>query len=77
MINVKMGVVKFTKPNYELCKLMDCSKEEVDMVVQAGLVTDLATIFLGLADAYGVEKALEMHKLSIEVLIEANEEKGE
>ena len=60
MIKSKLGEVKLTKPNYELCDILDCSKEEVDATVKALLVSDLGSILSALEIQYGMADALEM-----------------
>ena len=60
MIKSKLGEVKLTKPNYELCDILDCSKEEVDATVKALLVADLGSILSALEIQYGMADALEM-----------------
>lgn len=60
MINSQMGTVKLTKPRYELCGLLNCTKEEVDISVRAVLYGDLSVILHGLIEHQGLEQALEM-----------------
>lgn len=60
MIISKLGEVKITRPNYELCKILKCSKSDVDKTVETGLGADLTAILGALADIYGIEHAMEM-----------------
>lgn len=60
MIQTKLGEVKLTKPNYQLCNLLQCSKEDVDITVKSGLIADLCTILKALELEYDIETALEM-----------------
>ena len=75
MIQSKLGEVKLTQPNYELCKLLNCSSEEVDISVEATLSADLSSILMALAHRYGAEKALSMWTHSAQIVID--ELKGE
>lgn len=60
MIQSKLGEVKITRPDYELCKILNCSKSDVDSAVEAGLGADLTSILGALGDIYGAEHAMEM-----------------
>lgn len=71
MIQSKLGEVKITQPNYELCKILNCTKEDVDISVKAGLVADLSAILGALSHRYGTENAMEMWTRSAELYIEA------
>ena len=75
MIQSKLGEVKFTKPNYELCKLLNCKPEDVDLEVEATLFADLSAILMALVHRYGAERALSMWTGSAQMLID--ELKGE
>lgn len=70
MIQSKLGEVKITRPNYELCNILNCSKSDVDNVVEASLGADLTSILGALGDIYGTEHAMEMWTRSAEVYIE-------
>lgn len=71
MIQSKLGEVKITQPIYELCKILNCNKEDVDRVVKAGLVADLASILGALSNRYGTENAMEMWTRCAELYIES------
>lgn len=71
MIQSKLGEVKITRPNYELCELLDCSKTDVDAVTEATLGADLSSILNALASMYGIDHAMEMWTRSAEVYIES------
>lgn len=75
MIQAKMGFVKLTKPNYKLCDLLQCSKQDVDLVVEANLYGDITSILAALADVYGAEKALDMWTKAAEAVVEERSEK--
>ena len=70
MIQSKLGEVKITQPNYELCDVLSCTKEDVDMSVEATLGADLTSILGALGDIYGTEHAMEMWTRSAEFYIE-------
>lgn len=70
MIQSKMGEVKITRPNYELCKLLNCSKSDVDHVVEVTIGADLISILGALNDIYGTEYAMEFWTRSAEVFVE-------
>lgn len=69
MIKSCLGEVHLTKPDYQLCEILNVSKEEVDIVVETGLGADLTAILGALADVYGAEKALEMWTKSAEIFL--------
>lgn len=69
MIESKLGEVKITRPNYELCDLLGCSSSDVDMVVEATIGADLTAILNALASVYGTEHAMEMWTRSAELYI--------
>ena len=60
MIQTKLGEVKLTKPNYKLCDLLQCSKEDVDIVVKSELTADLCSILHALEHEYDPVTAFEM-----------------
>ena len=60
MILSKLGEVKLTKPNYQLCDLLQCSKSEVDTAVKLGLIADLCSILKALELEYDPVTAFEM-----------------
>lgn len=70
MIQSKFGAVKLTRPDYDLCDILSCSKEDVDHVVEATLVADLTSILGALGDIYGTGHAMEMWTRSAETYIE-------
>ena len=70
MIQAKLGEVKITKPNYQLCDLLQCSKGDVDATVKAGLTADLCSILKALELEYDIETALEMWTKAAEIIIE-------
>lgn len=70
MIQSKLGEVKITRPNYELCEVLDCSKHDVDKIVEATIGADLTAILNALADIYGTEHAMVIWTRSAEVYIE-------
>lgn len=71
MIKSCLGEVQLTRPDYKLCDILNIPKEEVDLVVEAGLVADLTSVLGALADVYGAEKALEMWTKSAQRYLEA------
>lgn len=74
MIVTKLGTVKLTKPNYQLCDLLQCSKEDVDIAVKSGLIADLCTILKALELEYDIETALEMWTKAATVIVEERSE---
>lgn len=70
MIISTLGDVTLTKPNYKSCDVLSCTKEDVDMSVEAILGADLTSILGALGDMYGTEHAMEMWTHSAEVYIE-------
>ncbi len=70
MIESNLGKVKITCPNYDLCKILDCSKTDVDAITEAMLGADLTSILGALGDRYGTEHAMEIWTHSAEVYIE-------
>ena len=70
MIKSCLGEVHLTKPDYHLCEILNVPKEDVDIVVEAGLGADLTAILGVLAGVYGAEKALEMWTKSAEIFID-------
>lgn len=69
MIQAKLGAVKLIKPNYQLCELLQCSKEDVDIAVKAGLIGDLCTILKALELEYNIETALEMWTKAATIIV--------
>ena len=70
MIQSILGEVKITRPNYELCNILKCTKEDVDEIVEASLCADLTEIVAALDDIYVTERAMKMWTRSAEVYIE-------
>ena len=68
MIETKMGETKITKPNYKLCNLLSCSKEDVDIAVRAGLTADLCSILHAIKETQGLENALQMWLKAAEII---------
>ena len=60
MIQSKLGEVKLTKPNYQLCELLQCSKEDVDISVKSGLIAYLCSILKALELEFDPATAFEM-----------------
>ena len=60
MIQSKLGEVKLTKPNYQLCELLDCEPSEIDIAVKSGLIADLCSILKALELEYDPVTAFEM-----------------
>ena len=77
MIKSTLGKVKLTQPNYELCELLDCTKEEVDRIVKTGLVADLGAILTALEIRYGLDDALQMWVDTAEIITELHNEEKE
>ena len=59
-----------TRPNYELCDILNCTKEDVDITVEAGLCADLTAILGALGDIYGAEHAMKMWTRAVEHYID-------
>ena len=70
MIQSKLGEVRITRPNYELCHILNCTKDDVDHIVEASIGADLTAILGALGDIYGTEHAMELWTRSAEVYIE-------
>lgn len=70
MIKSTLGEVILTQPNYELCDVLSCTKEDVDMSVEAILGADLTSILGALSDIYGAGHAMEMWTRSAELFRE-------
>ena len=68
MIQSKLGEVKLTKPNYQLCDLLQCSKADVDIAVKSGLIADLCSILHALTLEYDPVTAFEMWTKAAEVI---------
>ena len=60
MIQSKLGEVKLTKPNYQLCDLLQCSKADVDIAVKSELIADHCSILHALRLEYDPVTAFEM-----------------
>lgn len=68
MIQSKLGEVKLTKPNYQLCDLLQCSKSDVDIAVKSGLIADLCSILKALELEYDPVTAFEMWTKAAQVI---------
>lgn len=68
MIETKLGETKITKANYELCKLLNCSKKDVDIVVRSGLTSDLCAILHAIKETHGIDSALDMWLKAAEII---------
>lgn len=77
MITSTLGEVKLTQPNYNLCKTLDCTKDELDTVVKATLVADLGAILKALEIKYGMADALEMWVKVADLVTELYKEEKE
>lgn len=75
MIKSCLGKVHLTRPNYELCKILNVSKEELDNTVMHMLGADTTAILGALADCYGENEALKIWYESAETFIRVK--KGE
>ena len=71
MIESKLGTVKFTKANYELCDLLHCSKEDIDATVKSTLTADLAAILFSLGKKYDPVTAIEMWLKVVDIVLES------
>lgn len=69
MIKSCLGEVHLTRPNYELCKILNVSKESADKTVRAMLGADTTAILRALADYYGENEALKIWYDSAETFI--------
>lgn len=68
MIETKLGETKITEANYKLCNLLNCSKEDVDVAVRAGLTVDLCSILHAIKETHGIETALKMWLKAAEII---------
>lgn len=71
MIKSQLGTVQLTKPNYELAKKLEMTPEDIDIVTEVGLRTDLTAILCALVERYGINKALDMWYDAVKVYVEA------
>lgn len=75
MIKACLGEVHITRPDYQLCKILNITKQDVDLVVEADLYGDITSILDALADVYGADKALDMWTKALEAVVEERSEK--
>ena len=73
MIESNLGKVTFPRANYDLCDTLNCSKEDIDRVIETTILADLTAILISLGKKYDPVKAMEMWLTVIDIALESEE----